>query len=287
MRRAGPILIIVIGVLALLVDFAKVPIPSLNGEDAGTSHYLETKLGLDLQGGLRIEYQALPAEGKTPTRDDLGVLRQIIINRVDKSGVAEPQVVIQGSDRVIVEMPGIQNADQIRSLVGTTGRLDFVPLGQTPAPQGQELNPAYLAQRCDADHQVNCVLFSGDQVAAASIGANQAGQRTVDFTLRPDGKDLFAAYTAAHIQRPLRDRPRRQGHHGARDQQRDPRRPGPDRAEQQHRRLPAGRGPEPGHDPAVRPAAVPDRRSSPTPPSARRWARRSCTRASSPARSRS
>jgi preprotein translocase subunit SecD len=86
---------------------------------------------------------------------------------------------------VIVEMPGIQNADQIRNLVGTTGRLDFVPLGQTPATQGQELNPAYLAQRCDADHQVNCVLFSGDQVAAASIGANQAGQRTVDFTLRP------------------------------------------------------------------------------------------------------
>jgi preprotein translocase subunit SecD len=199
MRRAGPILIIVIGLLALLVDFAKVPIPSLNGEDAGTSHYLETKLGLDLQGGLRIEYQVLPTGGKTPTRDDLGVLRQIIINRVDKSGVAEPQVVIQGDDRVIVEMPGIQNADQIRSLVGTTGRLDFVPLGQTPATQGQALNPAYLAQRCDAEHQVNCVLFSGDQVAAASIGANQAGQRTVDFTLRPDGKDLFGAYTAAHI----------------------------------------------------------------------------------------
>ena len=88
--------------------------PSLGGEDAGTSHYLETKLGLDLQGGLRIEYQVLPAEGKTPTRDDLNVLRQIIINRVDKSGVAEPQVVIQGNDRVIVEMPGIQNADQIR-----------------------------------------------------------------------------------------------------------------------------------------------------------------------------
>ena len=194
MRRAGPILIIVIGVLALLVDFAKVPIPSLNGEDAGTSHYLETKLGLDLQGGLRIEYQVLPAEGKTPTRDDLGVLRQVIINRVDKSGVAEPQVVIQGNDRVIVEMPGIQNADQIRNLVGTTGRLDFVPLGQTPATQGQALNPAYLAQRCDADHQVNCVLFSGDQDAAASIGANQAGQRNVGdyFAIVLDGKVITA-----------------------------------------------------------------------------------------------
>ena len=188
MRRAGPILIIVIGVLAILVDFVKVPIPSMSGQDAGTTHYLETKLGLDLQGGLRIEYQVLPAEGKTPTRDDLAVLRQIIINRVDKSGVAEPQVVVQGNDRIIVEMPGIQNADQIRNLVGTTGRLDFVPLGQTSMVQGQEVNLQQYPP-----------LFSGDQVAAASIGANQSGQRTVDFTLRPEGKDLFATYTKDHV----------------------------------------------------------------------------------------
>jgi preprotein translocase subunit SecD len=50
----------------------------------------------------------LPAEGKTPTRDDLTALRQIIVNRVD-AGVAEPQVVIQGNDRIAVEMPGVQN----------------------------------------------------------------------------------------------------------------------------------------------------------------------------------
>jgi preprotein translocase subunit SecD len=199
MRRAGPILIIVIGVLAILVDFVRVPIPSVGGQDAGTTRYLETKLGLDLQGGLRIEYQVLPAEGKTPTRDDLTVLRQIIINRVDKSGVAEPQVVIQGTDRIVVEMPGIQNADQIRDLVGTTGRLDFVPLGQTPATEGQELPASTIDTACTAEITENCVLFSGDQVAAASIGTNQASQRTVDFTLRPEGKDLFAQYTSDHV----------------------------------------------------------------------------------------
>jgi preprotein translocase subunit SecD len=205
MRRAGPILIIVIGVLAILVDFVRVPIPSMGGQDAGTTHFLETKLGLDLQGGLRIEYQVLPAEGKTPTREDLGILRQIIINRVDKSGVAEPQVVVQGNDRIVVEMPGIQNADQIRNLVGTTGRLDFVPLGQLTQgpPQGTELPAATIGTNCqefaDASKPIeNCVLFSGDQVAAASIGANQAGQRTVDFTLNSAGKDLFAKYTQEH-----------------------------------------------------------------------------------------
>ena len=71
-----------------------------------------------------------PAQGKTPTRDDLNVMRTIIVNRIDKSGVSEPQVVVQGNDRIVVEMPGITNVEQIRKLVGTTGRLDFVPLGE-------------------------------------------------------------------------------------------------------------------------------------------------------------
>jgi preprotein translocase subunit SecD len=199
MRRAGPILILVIGVLALLVDFVRLPLPSVGGQDAGTTHYLETKLGLDLQGGLRIEYQVLPAQGKTPSKDDLNVLRRIIINRIDKSGVAEPQVVVQGTDRILIEMPGIQNADQIRALVGTTGRLDFIPLGQTPAQQDQELPQTSLDQACDATHTVDCVLFSGDQIAAASIGTDRAGLRTVDFVLKDTGKNLFANYTADHV----------------------------------------------------------------------------------------
>ncbi len=130
----------------------------------------------------------LPAEGKVPSPADLAVLRQIVLNRIDKSGVTEPEVVVQGNDRIVVEMPGVTNVDQIRELVGTTGRLDFVPLGNTPASAGQKLDPAWIAQRCDAATTTNCVLFSGDQVSAASIGADQTGQRTVDFTLRGRGK---------------------------------------------------------------------------------------------------
>jgi preprotein translocase subunit SecD len=186
MRRAGPILIIVIGLLALVVSFVALPLPA--DSTTGESRTLETKLGLDLRGGLRIEYQVLPTEGKVPSRDDLTVMQSIIRNRIDKSGVAEPQVVIQGSDRIIVEMPGVQNADQIRNLVGTTGQLDFVPLGDTSMAQGQQVDPAQFPP-----------LFSGDQVAAASIGQNQTGQRTVDFTLRDQGKQLFADYTKNNI----------------------------------------------------------------------------------------
>ncbi len=63
MRRAGPILILVIGLLALVVSLLPVPMP---GGANGETRTLETKLGLDLRGGLRIEYQVLPTEGKMP-----------------------------------------------------------------------------------------------------------------------------------------------------------------------------------------------------------------------------
>jgi preprotein translocase subunit SecD len=184
MRRAAPFIILIVFVLATILSFVAVPLPASGGE----TRKLETKLGLDLRGGIRLEYQVLPAEGKIPTREDLGVMREIIVNRIDKSGVSEPQVVVQGTDRIIVEMPGIQNADQIRSLVGTTGRLDFVPLGQTPIDVGAPVNFA-----------TNPPLFSGDQVAAASIGADQTGSRTVNFTLESAGKDKFATYTTENV----------------------------------------------------------------------------------------
>ena len=184
MRRAGPILIIVIGLLALIVNFVPFSMPSGDG----TTRRIETVLGLDLRGGLRVEYQVLPAEGKTPSREDLNVMKRIITNRVDKSGVAEAQVVVQGTDRIVVEMPGVQNADQIRSLVGTTGRLDFVPLGSTQMSQGQVV-----------DLDTYPPLFSGNEVASASIGANETGQRTVNFVLKDTGRQQFADYTSDNV----------------------------------------------------------------------------------------
>ena len=60
----------------------------------------------------------------------LGVIRDIVEDRVNTTGVSEPVVQTQGADRIVVELPGVTNPDAIRRLVGQTGRLDFVPLGQ-------------------------------------------------------------------------------------------------------------------------------------------------------------
>ena len=186
MRRTGPILILVIGLFALIVDFApRLRLPAIGGDN----RVVETKLGLDLEGGLRVEYQALPAEGKAPDAAALSLIRTIIEDRVNSIGVAEPIVTTQGTDRVVVELPGVSDPQSVRQLVGTTGRLDFVPIpsGQTPPAQNTEIQQGLP------------VLFSGDQVQSATIGANQTGSRTVDFVLKDTGAKLFADWTAKHV----------------------------------------------------------------------------------------
>jgi len=186
MRKTGPILILVIGLLALIVDF----VPGLtlpDSSDAG-SRPIETKLGLDLRGGLRVEYKARQVGDKIPGPADLEIIRTIIENRVNASGVSEPVVTTQGTDRIVVELPGVSDPTAIRNLVQQTGRLDFVPLGQVTKNKGDTIDEKQFPP-----------LFSGDQLDSAAIGTDQNGRRVVTFKLKDAGAKLFGDYTAANI----------------------------------------------------------------------------------------
>ena len=188
MRRAGPILILIIGVLALVIDF----VPGLMLPDSasadGTWRTVETKLGLDLKGGLRVEYQAQSVNGKSPSPGDMSVIKDIVERRVNTTGVSEPLVTTQGSDRVVVELPGVTDPEAVRKLVGQTGQLDFVPLGSTTATAGQAL-----------DLKQYPPLFGGDQVSSATVGTDQNGRPAVDFVLKSDGAQKFSDYTTGHV----------------------------------------------------------------------------------------
>jgi protein-export membrane protein SecD len=186
MRKAGPILIVIIGVLALIIDV----VPGLTLPDSGDtgSRPIETKLGLDLKGGLRVEYQLEQVGDRIPRPEDLEVERQIIENRVNATGVSEPLVTTQGSDRIVIELPGVSDPDAVRRLVGQTGRLDFVPLGQVTKNAGDTIDETQFPP-----------LFSGEQLANAQIGTDQLGKRVVTFSLKDQGAKLFADYTGAHV----------------------------------------------------------------------------------------
>jgi preprotein translocase subunit SecD len=198
MRRAAPVLIAVIGLAALFLDFwPNLSLPNFTDANGG-SRTVETKLGLDLQGGLRAEYQALPAGGKSPTAADLETIRNIIEKRVNATGVSEPVVQTQGTDRIVVELPGVVNANEIRKLLGATGLLQFIPL---PADKYGTQNAAGKNQAVDGQPlpTQETPLFGGDQIDSANPGTDNKGNRAVAFTLKSEGAKLFGDYTAKHV----------------------------------------------------------------------------------------
>jgi protein-export membrane protein SecD len=186
MRRTGPFLIFIIGLVALVVDFTpNLRIPEFGA--GGGNRLIETKLGLDLEGGLRVEYRAEPAGGRSPGPADLDVIRNIVERRVNTTGVSEPVVTTQGTDRIVVELPGISDPQAVRDLIGQTGQLAFVPIPPGEPVPGENTRIDYPA------------LFLGDQVASATIGQDQNGQRAVNFVLKPEGAQKFEQHTRDHI----------------------------------------------------------------------------------------
>lgn len=88
-------------------------------------------LGLDLQGGISV----VLAPTKEARTDALSKAVEIIRNRVDSLGVAEPEIGRQG-DNIIVDLPGVENRERARQLVGQTAELRFRPVLQILPPEG-------------------------------------------------------------------------------------------------------------------------------------------------------
>jgi preprotein translocase subunit SecD len=84
------------------------------------------KLGLDLRGGAQIIYKAQTLDGKQPSSSSMNEAKNIIDQRVNGLGVEQSQVIIQGSDEIVVTIPG-KRADQLDN-VGKTALLNFRPL---------------------------------------------------------------------------------------------------------------------------------------------------------------
>lgn len=90
---------------------------------------IEIRQGLDLQGGLQVLLEADLPSGESVTADAMSAARTIVENRVNALGVTEPVVQQQGTDRIIVELPGIQDPDEAVATIRETGLLEFIDAG--------------------------------------------------------------------------------------------------------------------------------------------------------------
>src|SRR4051795_13519912 len=85
----------------------------------------QTRLGLDLKGGVSLTYQAKPTVQSAVTSDAIDRTLDIMRDRVDQLGVSEPEIQRSGADQIDVSLPDVKNADEAANQVGTTAQMYF------------------------------------------------------------------------------------------------------------------------------------------------------------------
>lgn len=129
---------------------------------------------------------------------------EIIRRRVDETGTREPTIQRQGTDRVLIQVPGIGSAEELLELLGKTAKLTFNEVtGQASAPNdnpgvGNMILPSLdqpgLYYRLDTR-----AVVSGDQLVDAQPSFDQSGLPAVSFRFNTAGARAFGQYTSQHV----------------------------------------------------------------------------------------
>ncbi len=138
------------------------------------------KLGLDLTGGVSIEYMAVDSANVEDLDTKIQGAMNIFRTRLDERGYHEATIVKQGTDRIRVEVPINETSDvsdpsEIVQFIGQPAKLEF------HSPTGE-------------------VLLEGSMIESASAGYDQYGDPAVDFQLNSEGADIFAKATQEYAQ---------------------------------------------------------------------------------------
>ena len=161
-------------------------------------------LGLDLQGGSHLVYQA-DFSGIAPAdqADALNAIRDTIERRVNSFGVSEPLVQVSGSNQIIIELPGIKNINDAINQIGQTPTLEF----KTQNPNAQQVNASSTNLTLNANDQWVSTGLSGKQLQKATVdfqqGQSLSSQVVVRLTFDSDGAKLFSQITSANVGKPL------------------------------------------------------------------------------------
>ena len=131
----------------------------------------QLKYGLDINGGVYVLLEADTKETGTELTQIMNQTKSVLENRVNAMGISEAQVSIEGNNRLRVEMPGVENAEEAIEQIGRTAQLQF-----------------FLAD--------GTLALTGDGISDSQIATdtNNGGYKiTIDFTA--EGSDLFADAT--------------------------------------------------------------------------------------------
>ena len=165
--------------------------------------------GLDIRGGLSVILTAKPGPGQTLTTDDMDRADLIIGNRVNKLGASETSIQRQGSDSLLVQIPGVKSADQALRIIDETGKLEFVDVSSLPSTTVAAINdwqgkgsPRASAPKLPDNLKYTAVV-SGDSIKNATVNqqtsGTSAGQIAVTLSMDSKGTKEWADYTSTHV----------------------------------------------------------------------------------------
>jgi len=163
------------------------------------------KLGLDLQGGTHLVYEADMTNISIDNREEALVgVRDVIERRVNLFGVAEPLVQADlsgGHYRLIVELAGIKNVADAVEMIGQTPYLEFKE-ERTETQTNEILGAQERGERLDEDPYFISTGLDGRMLKGSEVGFNQnTGQPEILFTLDSEGEKLFAQITKRSVGR--------------------------------------------------------------------------------------
>ncbi len=141
----------------------------------------------------------------------VNTVREIVERRINRYGVSEPQVYVQGADRIVVEMPGVRNPEEALRLIGEIGELEFrsVPdkyrVDVETSPQGVKEKVVFRdAQGREVPHyQVyaeSVLVVKGTELSPpAVVGFDEFGRPEVHLTFNREGARKFADFTRSNV----------------------------------------------------------------------------------------
>jgi SecD/SecF fusion protein len=164
----------------------------------------DTKLGLDLEGGIELVYEARPTpQVPEVTQQAIDDAIETMRKRVDALGVSEPEIQRSGREQIAVGLPSVQNAERAKAQVGTTARLQFYDwepnllTDREVYAGGSALYDATEAasKAKGKAEQADVVAGSGDTPAEADKKNNTASERYYLFgpdqlPIGPDGNPV-------------------------------------------------------------------------------------------------
>ena len=135
---------------------------------------------------------------------------QIIERRVNELGLVEPTIQREGLDRILVQVPGLQDPSRLKSVIGTTAKLDFRMVDQSmPAEQAAQSRPPADSEVLDGEGGTKYliekrVLVSGADLTDAQPGFDQrTSEPIVSFRFNSSGARKFAEATQANVGKPF------------------------------------------------------------------------------------